>query len=178
VLYHGTTVRRAEHILKDGLEPRLGEFFRSVYPRARVRPFISAADEPYLRKVFSAIRHAVGQEVGSDKWRVTWEEFRAHAAVLVIETDRPKFRQATAMDRPQRGIEKYDYYAFERVQADRLIRGEEALELLRGYTGLLKGERPVPLSGEQAPCVESGAGMLLRGPAPPEPQATPRRRAR
>jgi len=127
VVYHGTTIARARSMDRV-IEPRVGSFLREVYPRARMAPLVFAADRQCKGKIWSSIRYAVAQELGIERWDVTIRQFVENAALLEIGTDRPKFRQASADHRPQRGVEKFDFYSAETVKADRVIVGRELVE--------------------------------------------------
>lgn len=128
VLYHGTTLKRAEQILHQDIQPTLGEFIRSVYPRANVKPVVLATDTNFKRNILGAIRFHLAMELYASPdaiYEVTIPDFIQHGAVVEIRTDRSKFRQSTAMHKPQRGIETFDYYSFEPVKVDRIISGNE-----------------------------------------------------
>lgn len=127
VVYHGTTITRARS-MNHVIEPRVGDFLREVYPRARMQPLVFAADRQCRGKIWSSIRFAVAQELGIERWEVTIRQFVENAALLEIETGRHKFRQATTDHRPQRGVEKFDFYSAEAVKADRVIVGRELVD--------------------------------------------------
>lgn len=127
IIYHGTTKERVKQ-MNGRIEPRVGELVRSVYPRAKVSPVVFAADENGKTKVFSAIRFAVAQELGIHKFDVTIPQFVEHAAILKIETDRHKFDQTGQYHKPQRGIEKHDYYSYEPTRIDGVITGEAVID--------------------------------------------------
>jgi len=127
VVYHGTTISRARS-MDHVIEPRTGDFLREVYPRAKMQPLVFAADRQCKGKIWSSIRFSVAQELGIERWDVTIRQFVENAALLEIATDRPKFRQASAHHRPQRGVEKFDFFSAETVKADRVIVGRELVE--------------------------------------------------
>jgi hypothetical protein len=126
VLYHGTSLTKAREILSHGLHPKIGDFVRAFYPKFKGQPVIFAADDTFKRKCFKAALFAVSRELGYEHdYQVEEDEFYKNAAVLVIEADRNKFKQATTYHKPQRGIEKFDYYSFSPVTVDKVITGEE-----------------------------------------------------
>lgn len=127
VVYHGTTISRARS-MGHVIEPRVGDFLREVYPRAKMAPLVFAADRQCKGKIWSSIRYAVARELGIDRWDVTIQQFVENASLLEIATDRPKFRQATTHHKPQRGVEQFDFFASETVKADRVLVGKEVVE--------------------------------------------------
>jgi hypothetical protein len=127
IVYHGTTIARARS-MDHVIEPRVGDFLRDVYPRARMVPLVFAADRQCKSKIWSSIRFAVAQELGIERWEVTIRQFVENAALLEVESDRLKFRQASSHHKPQRGVEKFDFFSVETVKADRVIVGRELVE--------------------------------------------------
>lgn len=128
ILYHGTS-RTAAKAMAGMIEPRIGAFYRDVYPRAKANPLVFAADLDFKSKIWSACRFAVAAELKIDRREVTVSQFLAGAAVLKIETDRSKFKQARTNDRPHRGVEKFDFVSSDPVTIDRILVGEELYDL-------------------------------------------------
>jgi hypothetical protein len=135
-IYHGTTKTAAQQIVIAGLMPQVGNFMRSVYPHAKT-PAIYAADDYHKRKTFSAIRFLIASKLGKSKNRLTQEDFLLFGAVLVITTDRHKFKQTTKNDRPHRGAEKFDYVSHDLVQPDAVLENDALVAFFGDILGML-----------------------------------------
>lgn len=88
-LYHGTTLKNALSIARDGLIPGVGKFVSDAYSEYDELPELSfAADKDLLDKAVTAMRYQVALELGYD-WLgdITNDELKHNGAIIVFKGD-------------------------------------------------------------------------------------------
>lgn len=130
-LYHATLRDNAPFITRQGLQPVVGSWVKTVYGDHAPIPLVYAASAQGGReKLLSTLAHHVSLELNKKFYEITRAELVTVGTIGIIETDVDKFTRSGGYAKPHLGLERGDYYATEPVRVDRFMSPQEVQKFL------------------------------------------------